>query len=154
MWNIQKIPRAKDDGWRRRRRTENDKVLLAVWAVGWFTNFEIFTMSVLEQKLLSEVESVPEFLKQEVLDFVLFLKEKHLKKGISKTPGVCGGEACVEGTRLAVWMLVEARRAGCTDEEILQDYPGLNNERLPTAWAYAEAHSEEIERAMFENAQV
>jgi uncharacterized protein (DUF433 family) len=111
-------------------------------------------MSVLEQKLVSEVESVPEFLKQEVLDFVLFLKEKHLKKGISKTPGVCGGDACVEGTRLAVWMLVEARRAGCTDEEILQDYPGLNNERLSTAWAYAEAHSEEIERAMFENAQV
>jgi uncharacterized protein (DUF433 family) len=133
---------------------ENDKVLLAVWGVGWFTNFEIFTMSVLEQKLLSEVESVPEFLKQEVLDFVLFLKEKHLKKGISKTPGVCGGEACVEGTRLAVWMLVEARRAGCTDEEILQDYPGLNSERLSSALAYAEAHSEEIERAMFENAQV
>ena len=61
-----------------------------------------FTMSVLEQKLVREVESVPEFLKQEVLDFVLFLKGKHLKKGITKTPGVCGGEACVEGTRLAV----------------------------------------------------
>jgi uncharacterized protein (DUF433 family) len=111
-------------------------------------------MSVLEQKLVREVESVPEFLKQEVLDFVLFLKEKHLKKGIAKTPGVCGGEACVEGTRLAVWMLVEARRAGCTDEEILQDYPGLNRERLSSAWAYADEHSEEIERAMFENAQV
>jgi len=74
-------------------------------------------MSVLEQQLVREVESVPEFLKQEVLDFVMFLKEKHLKKGIQKTPGVCGGEACVGETRLAVWMLVEARRAGCTDEE-------------------------------------
>jgi uncharacterized protein (DUF433 family) len=128
--------------------------LLAVLGVEWFCDRGNFIMSVLEQKLVREVESVPEFLKQEVLDFVLFLKEKHLKKGIAKTPGVCGGEACVEGTRLAVWMLVEARRAGCTDEEILQDYPGLNSERLSSAWAYAEAHSEEIERAMFENAQV
>ena len=75
-------------------------------------------MSVLEQQLVREVESVPEFLKQEVLDFVMFLKERHLKQGIQKTPGVCGGEACVGETRLVVWMLVEARRAGYTDTEI------------------------------------
>lgn len=77
-------------------------------------------MSILEQKLAQEVQTVPEFLKQEVLDFVLFVKEKHLKLDIQKTPGVCGGEACVAGTRIAVWMLVEARRAGCKDEEILE----------------------------------
>ena len=110
-------------------------------------------MSVLEQQLVREVESVPEFLKQEVLDFVMFLKEKHLKQGIQKTPGVCGGEACVGETRLAVWMLVEARRAGCTDTEILQDYPGLNTARLANAWAYAASHAEEIEEAIAENSR-
>ena len=110
-------------------------------------------MSVLEQQLVREVESVPEFLKQEVLDFVMFLKERHLKQGIQKTPGVCGGEACVGETRLAVWMLVEARRAGCTDTEILQDYPGLNAARLANAWAYAASHAEEIEEAITENSR-
>jgi uncharacterized protein (DUF433 family) len=121
--------------------------------VPWFGNWKIFIMSVLEQQLAREVESVPEFLKQEVLDFVMFLKEKHLKKGIQKTPGVCGGEACVGETRLAVWMLVEARRAGCTDEEILQDYPGLNSASLANAWAYAASHAEEIEEAIAENSR-
>jgi len=48
-------------------------------------------MSVLEQQLAREVESVPEFLKQEVLDFVMFLKEKHLKKGIQKHRGFAVG---------------------------------------------------------------
>jgi uncharacterized protein (DUF433 family) len=110
-------------------------------------------MSVLEQQLVREVESVPEFLKQEVLDFVMFLKARHLKQGIQKTPGVCGGEACVGETRLAVWMLVEARRAGCTDTEILQDYPGLNAARLANAWAYAASHAEEIEAAITENSR-
>ena len=110
-------------------------------------------MSVLEQQLAREVESVPEFLKQEVLDFVMFLKEKHIKKGIQKTPGVYGGEVCVGETRLAVWMLVEARRAGCTDEEILQDYPGLNSTSLANAWAYAASHAEEIEEAIAENSR-
>jgi uncharacterized protein (DUF433 family) len=127
--------------------------LLEVWGVPCFGDLEIFIMSVLEQQLVREVESVPEFLKQEVLDFVMFLKEKHLKQGIQKTPGVCGGEACVGETRLAVWMLVEARRAGCTDTEILQDYLGLNAARLANAWAYAESHAEEIEEAIAENSR-
>jgi hypothetical protein len=28
-------------------------------------------------------------------------------KGITKTPGVCGGEACIDETRISVWLLVE-----------------------------------------------
>ena len=31
-------------------------------------------------------------------------------KGITKTAGVCGGEACIAGTRIAVWLLVEAQQ--------------------------------------------
>jgi len=75
------------------------------------------------------------------------------QEGDTKTPGVCGGEACVGETRLAVWMLVEARCAGCTDEEILQDYPGLNAASLANAWAYAANHAEEIEKAIAENSR-
>ena len=32
--------------------------------------------------------------------------------GIEQTPGVCGGDACVAGTRIPVWVLVNARRLG------------------------------------------
>ena len=31
---------------------------------------------------------------------------------ITKTPGVCGGAACIAGTRVAVWLLVEAQQLG------------------------------------------
>jgi Protein of unknown function (DUF433) len=30
-------------------------------------------------------------------------------RGIEKTPNVCGGSACISGTHITVWGLVEAR---------------------------------------------
>jgi uncharacterized protein (DUF433 family) len=70
---------------------------------------------------------------------------------IQKTPGVIGGDACVRRTRIAVWMLVNARRLGITDEQLLSDYPGLTQDDLNAAWAYHAAHPEEIETAIREN---
>lgn len=70
---------------------------------------------------------------------------------ISKTPGVCGGDACVRGTRLSVWGLVESRRLGLSDAELLQRHPGLTPPDLEAAWDYAAGHPNEIERALWEN---
>ena len=72
-------------------------------------------------------------------------------KGIIKTPGVCGGEACITGTRIAVWLLVEARRLGISEAELLQDYPHITAADLVNAWAYMDAHPEEIEAAIHAN---
>jgi uncharacterized protein (DUF433 family) len=72
-------------------------------------------------------------------------------KGITKTPGVCGGEACIAGTRIAVWLLVEARRLGISEAQLLQDYPHITAADLVNAWAYADAHPEEIETAIRAN---
>lgn len=72
-------------------------------------------------------------------------------KGISKTPGICGGQACIAGTRIAVWLLVEARRLGMSEAELLQDYPHISAADLVNAWAYADAHSEEIEAVIHAN---
>jgi uncharacterized protein (DUF433 family) len=69
-------------------------------------------------------------------------------KGITKTHGVCGGEACIAGTRIAVWLLVEARRLGISEAQLLQDYPYITAADLVNAWAYADAHQEEIESAI------
>src|SRR5205823_922299 len=34
---------------------------------------------------------------------------------ITKTPGVCGGDACIRGHRIPVWVLVGYRRLGLPD---------------------------------------
>jgi uncharacterized protein (DUF433 family) len=72
-------------------------------------------------------------------------------KGITKTIGVCGGEACIAGTRIAVWLLIEARRLGITEAQLLQDYPHISAADLVNAWVYADAHPEEIEAAINKN---
>ena len=66
-------------------------------------------------------------------------------QGIEKTPGVVGGNARIAGTRISVWGLVESRRLGATDAQLLEDYPHLSATDLKNAWAYAEAFPDEIE---------
>jgi uncharacterized protein (DUF433 family) len=57
--------------------------------------------------------------------------------------------------RIAVWMLVEARRLGMTDEEIRSRYePPLSQADLDAAWHYYEQHREEVELALKENSEV
>ncbi|NCS50366.1 MAG: DUF433 domain-containing protein [Microcystis aeruginosa BK11-02] len=73
---------------------------------------------------------------------------------ITKTAGVCGGEACVENTRIPVWLLVSLRHQGSTDAELLSFYPQLNASDLVNVWAYAKAHPEEIETAIKEEEEV
>jgi uncharacterized protein (DUF433 family) len=75
-------------------------------------------------------------------------------KGIIKTPGVCGGEACIAGTRIAVWLLSEAQQLGISEAQLLYDYPHITTADLVNAWAYAHAHPEEIAAAIRANNQV
>jgi uncharacterized protein (DUF433 family) len=65
-------------------------------------------------------------------------------KEITKTQGVCGGEACIAGTRISVWILVEAQQLGISDEQLLQDYPHITATDLANAWIYANTFPEEI----------
>jgi uncharacterized protein (DUF433 family) len=70
---------------------------------------------------------------------------------ITKTPGVCGGDACVRGHRIPVWVLVVYRRLGKSDANLLRDYSSLTPADLKAAWEYAAANAEEIDRAIWEN---
>ena len=74
--------------------------------------------------------------------------------GIFRTPGVCGGEACVRGMRIPVWLLEEGRRRGATEEQSFQAHPGLTHEDLAHAWTYVAAHRDEIDRSIQENFEV
>lgn len=67
-------------------------------------------------------------------------------------PGVCGGEACILGTRVTVWSLVLARRRGRTEEALLEDEPALDASDLDAAWDYFRQRPVEVERAIWRNA--
>ena len=72
-------------------------------------------------------------------------------QGIEKTPGVCGGSACVAGSRITVWGLVESRRVGYSEADLLISYPTISATNLANAWAYAAAFPNEIEAEIEEN---
>jgi len=71
--------------------------------------------------------------------------------GIESIAGVCGGEPCIVRTRIPVWVLVQGRRLGVSEGDLLRSYPTLRAEDLANAWAYARVHPEEIDRAIAEN---
>ena len=71
--------------------------------------------------------------------------------GIEKTPRVCGGDARIAKTRIPVWVLVEARRLGYSDADLLTSYPTITARDLTNAWGYAEAYPDEIELAIERN---
>ena len=70
---------------------------------------------------------------------------------ITKTPGLCGGDACIQGHRIPVWVLAGYKRMGSSDAEILTYYPQLIEADLAAAWDYAAAHPQEIDQAIAEN---
>jgi uncharacterized protein (DUF433 family) len=75
----------------------------------------------------------------------------HAFPGIDITPDVSGGEARIVRTRIPVWVLVQARRLGASEADVLRSYPTLRAEDLTNAWAYARVHSGEIEQQILEN---
>ena len=62
-----------------------------------------------------------------------------------------GGDACVHGTRIPVWVLENCRHLGMPDAKILSTYPMLTPHDLEAAWDYVAANREEIEQAIREN---
>ncbi len=65
---------------------------------------------------------------------------------IEKTPGVCGGRACIRTLRIPVWLLVQARQLGFSDQELLHRHVvPLTQADLDAAWAYYAQNREDIE---------
>ncbi len=74
--------------------------------------------------------------------------------GIDADPGICGGEPRIVRTRIPVWVLVQARRLGMSEAELLSSYPTLRAEDLANAWAYYRSHREEIDEQIAKNEAV
>lgn len=71
--------------------------------------------------------------------------------GIESDPRIAGGEPCIVRTRIPVWTLVQARRLGASEADLLRWYPTLRAEDLSNAWAFARAHAAEIDQQIREN---
>jgi len=71
--------------------------------------------------------------------------------GIDSTSDVCGGEPRIVRTRIPVWVLIQAKRLGTSEADLLGSYPSLIAEDLSNAWAYYRSHKEEIEKQIKEN---
>jgi len=71
--------------------------------------------------------------------------------GIESNPDVAGGEPCIVRTRIPVWVLVQARKLGASEADLLKMYPTLRAEDLVNAWAYYRLHHDEIEQQIVEN---
>jgi uncharacterized protein (DUF433 family) len=71
--------------------------------------------------------------------------------GIASDPAVAGGEPCIVRTRIPVGVLVQARRLGTSEADLLRAFPALQAEDLVNAWAYYRAHRDEIEAQIAEN---
>lgn len=55
-------------------------------------------------------------------------------------PEIRSGEPVVRGTRIPVYLLQDLKRQGATDEELLADYPSLDERSLASALLYADTH--------------
>lgn len=70
---------------------------------------------------------------------------------INRTPNVCGGSACVNNTRIPVWLLEGMRRDGASDDCILNTYTQFRPADLAAVWAYVAAHRDEIDEEIRQN---
>ena len=64
---------------------------------------------------------------------------------VKKTPGVCGGSACIRNTRITLWGLVLGRALDTPDAILLENIVGLTPEDLEVAWEYYRHNRAEID---------
>lgn len=68
------------------------------------------------------------------------------KHYITKTPGVCGGKACIAGHRVRVMdIVIQHQMRGLCPEEIVFQYPSITLAQVHAALAYYYDNREEIE---------
>ena len=82
---------------------------------------------------------------------MLALQVADVWPGIERTPGVAGGSACIVRTRIPVWTLERYRQLGWSEAQLLGSFPALRAVDLVGAWAYVEAHRNDVEQDIHSN---
>ena len=66
---------------------------------------------------------------------------RKILKRVEVKPDVCGGEPCIQGTRINVAVVVDSLAEGLSPQEITKHFPPLTGQDVRAAVAYA---SEEL----------
>jgi uncharacterized protein (DUF433 family) len=56
---------------------------------------------------------------------------------ITVDPAICHGQACIKGTRIPAWLVMQFIVNGDTVERVLAAYPGITREDVQACLAYA-----------------
>jgi uncharacterized protein (DUF433 family) len=64
---------------------------------------------------------------------------------VQRTDGVSGGAACVGNSRIPVWTLVQLKKLGRNESDLVRDFPGLTREDLDAVWNYYRQNPAEID---------
>ena len=70
---------------------------------------------------------------------------------ITRDPEVGGGVECLENTRIPVFIVVNWRKLGWSDADILGMYTELNTGQLNAVWDYYTAHKTKIDNQIKRN---
>jgi uncharacterized protein (DUF433 family) len=70
---------------------------------------------------------------------------------VVRTPGVCGGRARIEGTRVRVYDVAFLHKDGATDDKIREANPDLAPAQIHAALAYYYDNREEIDAELAED---
>jgi uncharacterized protein (DUF433 family) len=62
---------------------------------------------------------------------------QELSAFITVDPEICFGKPCIKGTRISVGDILRWLSVGMTVEEIIEDYPELQEEHIQAALAFA-----------------
>jgi len=68
----------------------------------------------------------------------------HLTERITIEPGKCGGRPCIRGLRIRVKDILSLLAAGASHQEILEDYPDLEEADILAALSYAAEQSDHL----------
>lgn len=60
-----------------------------------------------------------------------------LLERIAIDPQICHGKPCIKGTRIPVFVILDALAAGMTHQEVIEEYPPLTEEDIQAALYYA-----------------
>lgn len=64
---------------------------------------------------------------------------------VASHSNILGGEPCVDGTRIPAMTIIAEIRAGMSDREIFDGYPGLPFDGIDAVRAWAEANGISLE---------
>lgn len=73
----------------------------------------------------------------------MFSRRMDYRAYFTRDPQICGGETVIKGTRVTVKTVLASLVEGARVEEIVRDFPTLNDEAVRAVIAFAAASAEE-----------